>query len=73
MDKFGVFNLLGNLLSKFSTQSIEQSHETEQTPQKDTNQKQTNSTVPLPLQAGMINTMTNHDEFIKRVKQKNKI
>ncbi|MBQ3219953.1 MAG: hypothetical protein IJB32_05115 [Clostridia bacterium] len=27
--------------------------------------------ISKPLQAGMLNSMTSHDEFIKRVKQKN--
>ena len=72
MDKFGIFNLLGSLLNKNSQENTPSApiFTTNDTLKPERNTK--NLTPPLPLQSSMINTMTNHDEFIKRVKQKNK-
>ena len=51
-----------NLFSSTSMQNGEQAKTNE-------NQKQT---VPLPLQKNMLLTINSHDEFVKRVKEKNK-
>lgn len=72
MDKFGVFNLISSLLNNFSTQTPDKAPEKELSVQQNANQKQINFVTPQPLQADMLNTMISHDEFIKRVKQKNK-
>ncbi|MBO5714385.1 MAG: hypothetical protein J6R83_03060 [Clostridia bacterium] len=73
MDKFGVFNLIGSLLNKFSAQNPDTSPQKEVSNQQPTNQTQPTFVTQKPLQADMLNTMASHDNFIKRVKQKNKI
>lgn len=41
-------------------------------PQKNTATAKPNNISTAPLQSSMLNTMTSHDEFVKRVKEKNK-
>ncbi len=72
MDKFGVFNLLSSLLNKTGQENSTNSNDFSIASSDKPQQSSKPTAPPLPLQAGMINTMTNHDEFIKRVKQKNK-
>ena len=72
MDKFGVFNLLSSLLSKSQQENSSSANLVASDSSKNTEQPPKPLDPPLPLQASMINTMTSHDEFIKRVKQKNK-
>ena len=72
MDKFGVFNLLGSLLSKTQQENSSPTNQFLSTDHNNTERNTKSLTPPHPLQSGMINTMTSHDEFIKRVKQKNK-
>ncbi|MBR1983443.1 MAG: hypothetical protein IKA12_02020 [Clostridia bacterium] len=72
MDKFGVFNLLSSLLSKSQQENSSSTNIVTPDDTQNTKQPPKHLDPPLPLQASMINTMTSHDEFIKRVKQKNK-
>lgn len=72
MDKFGIFNLLGSLLNKSNQENSSPANDFGSISTDQVKEKTDVFTAPLPLQAGMIDTMTNHDEFIKRVKQKNK-
>lgn len=82
MDKFGIFNIINSLLGGKTSAS---DNETTQSPNlnnllsalttpKPQSEKPTNTTLtpPLPLQTSMISTMNGHDEFIKRVMEKNK-
>lgn len=82
MDKFGIFNILNNLLgSKSATDGSAPEKTTDVnnllgslfTPKKQTEQPaKGHSAPPVPLQSSMISTMNGHDEFIKRVMSKNK-
>lgn len=72
MDKFGVFNILSSLLSKTQQDVPTNSNDSATSTMEKTQQSTNPLTPPLPLQVGMINTMTSHDELIKRVKQKHK-
>ena len=83
MDKFGIFNILNSLLgSKNTSDSFNKEQSSglnsllgalTPTPNQTPPQEKNTSTPPLPLQESMISTMNRHDEFIKRVKNKNKI
>lgn len=59
-------DFLGDLFSNFSKQNP---NDIANPPP--SQQKQTNSIAPL--QNNMLSTMANHDDFVKRVKQKHKI
>ena len=72
MDKFGVFNLLSSLLTKTQQENTTTPNNFSTPNQEKSEQVSPRFSTPLPLQADMIKTMTSHDEFIKRVKQKNK-
>lgn len=77
MDKFGIFNVLSSLLGQstrqndglkadggnFSTSAAAEKSETQAAEKR--------ATFP-PLQSSMLETMRNHDEFVKRVKKQNK-
>ena len=56
-------NSIMGLIEKFKNTPSSTTNSTETTP---------SPTPKKPLQASMIATMTSHDEFIKRVKEKNK-
>ena len=85
MDKFGIFNVLNLLLGKNEGQSANQAEKNSSlqdlvsnllSPKNPTLPKQEQKkhdplSVPLPLQASMVSTMTAHDKFIKRVKENN--
>ena len=82
MDKFGIFNILNSLLGSKNTSDTvnkEQSFGLNNllgaltpTQNQSSPQEKNISSPPLPLQESMISTMNGHDEFIKRVKEKNK-
>ena len=81
MDKFGIFNILNLLLGnkaenteseKVANSSMQDLLSNLLSTKKEEVKKATPTTVPLPLQASMVSTMTAHDEFIKRVKEKSK-
>lgn len=82
MDKFGIFNIINSLLGgKTSTSDNETTQSSNLnnllnalTTPKPQSEKPSNTTLtpPLPLQTSMISTMNGHDEFIKRVMEKNK-
>ena len=62
----GQNDFLGGLLSSLTNSN--QAQQSSAKPQKP--QATTKETPPLPLQAQMLSTMRSHDDFIKRVKQK---
>ncbi len=80
MDKFGIFKLLSSLFdfynknpSAFSTKKDDSippqpSAEVKASPQKEGILKDEF----LPLQQNMLSTMKTHDDFVRRVKEKNK-
>jgi hypothetical protein len=84
LDKFGIFKLLNSFFSFYSNAQKENSNsdkkenlapltnilsslETKNTPPKE------KPLPPAPLQAQMLSTMRSHDDFVKRVKNNNKI
>ena len=85
MDKFGIFNLLSSFFNFYqqNKQSTENNNEQfnfanalsslgknqDVTTQKEQNIAPKNSSIPL--QASMLATMASHDQFVKRVKEKN--
>ncbi len=72
MDNFGVFKLISSLYSfmqKNNNQNLNENLPEKSTP-KTLNKE--NSASPFPIQKNMILTMTNHDEFVKRVLKNNK-
>ena len=77
MDKFGIFNLLSSFLGQSFKNSGENSADYSYSappPLNDKNESATaekRATLP-PLQNSMLKTMQNHDEFVKRVRDKNK-
>lgn len=85
MDKFGIFSLLNSLLNtnKPSSDNGGELNKTTSdtsavisnllgslTKPKESTPKNIN-TPPFPLQQNMLGTMNSHDEFVKRVLQKN--
>lgn len=71
MDKFGVFKLLSSLFE--GNKSVDPVENFNFGQEKPAEQKPASTiNTPHPLQSGMINTMTSHDSFVKRVKDKNK-
>lgn len=82
MDKFGIFNLLNSLFSANPSQTNGDSQNTSKENSilsslfsSDNQPQPPKEKTPepfLPLQASMVSTMTSHDEFVKRVKEKNK-
>lgn len=78
MDNFGVFKLLGSLYNAFNKQNKSQNEQTVKNFQENedtspvdkakSDKKQTFA----PLQNNMLNLIKNHDEFVNRVKDKNK-
>ncbi len=69
MDKFGIFNLLGTALGSFNKKE----ETAEQKPDDVTLEKKATPPPVLnktPLQAQMLHTMLSHDQFIKRVYNK---
>ena len=85
MDKFGIFNLLSALSSLNGQNSAQNNGDKNQpvwdkllsalTQNINTKNTDTPQAVPpafKPLQSSMLSTMTSHDEFVKRVKEKNK-
>ena len=58
---------LTNLVSSLTKNGLDSGKVEDKTPPSNTALKQTN-----PLQQSMIYTMANHEEFVKRVKEKNK-
>ena len=85
MDKFGIFNLLSSFFNFYQQNKQSQDGSSEQfnfvnalsslgktqdtTTQKEQNTQPKNN--HIPLQASMLATMTSHDQFVKRVKEKN--
>ena len=85
MDKFGIFNLLSALSSLNGQNSQQETGEktqpvldkiltalTQNINTKNTDPPQAVPPAFKPLQSSMLSTMTSHDEFVKRVKEKNK-
>ena len=82
MDKFGIFNLLNSLLSKNSSEISDNSQQNSGvenflssliSPKKQPEKSNaTKISPPSPLQSSMLGTISSHDAFIKRVKEKNK-
>ena len=84
MDKFGIFNLLNSFLGLYEKNKTAPADNkdafsdaakpapTAFTPQKQTKSVAETRAVSPPLQSGMLNVMHSHDEFIRRVKEKNK-
>ena len=87
MDKFGIFNLLNSLFNlkdnkddgfnkennnseqnNFTNSSISNQFIEKQ----DINENKKNFVVTPPLQSSMLGTISEHDKFIARVKEKNK-
>lgn len=76
MDKFGIFKLLNSFLDNYKNQAtnttapdtllngIETLFPKKSNPPKP-------SDPPYPLQKNMLSTMQSHDQFVKRVKEKN--
>ena len=76
MDKTGIFNLLNGLFTFYQQNkkdSPEQPPIAEAQPSPNLNKPSaTISVTQKPLQQGMLNTMNNHDDFVKRVLSKNR-
>ncbi len=84
MDKFGIFKLLNSFLDFYGKNSNQGSsplsslfkgfsspkerENVQSAPQNDLKQKKENA----PLQQQMLSTMRSHDNFVKRVSEKNK-
>ena len=68
MDKFGIFNLLSTALGSFNKKQEDTEPKTE-----DINDKLDHTTAPIPLskskplQEQMLNTISSHENFVKRV------
>lgn len=77
MDKFGIFNLLSSFLGQSFNKSGENSADYSYSappafPDKsETDAAEKRATLP-PLQNSMLKIMQSHDEFVKRVRDKNK-
>lgn len=76
MDKFGIFNLLSTFLGQSFKNNGDNSAEysySEPPPlaDKESINAEKRASFP-PLQNSMLTTMKNHDEFVKRVRDKNK-
>ncbi len=87
MDKFGIFNLLSSLANASAPKNDASSDQKNNPPldfsgminsllstKKDTPTTPPKNQPPkefMPLQRSMLGVMTSHDEFIKRVKEKN--
>ena len=72
MDKFGIFSLLNSFSSLLSKTKTENQQSEEVTPSIET-KNDIDKNVPFaPLQAQMVQTITSHDEFVKRVMKNNK-
>lgn len=77
MDKFGIFNILSSFLGQSFKNSGENSADYSYSapPSLAENSESTTAekraTLP-PLQHSMLKTMQSHDEFVKRVRAKNK-
>ena len=71
MDKFGIFSLLNSFSSLLNKGTTENSNANETISSAET-KNETNLDVPFaPLQAQMVQTITSHDEFVKRVMKNN--
>ena len=75
MDKFGIFNVINSLAGLYGKLQNQNPDETRQVLTTQTvapKEKIPSRATVAPLQSGMINTMQSHDEFVKRVLEKNK-
>ena len=78
MDNFGVFKLLGSLYNAFNKQNKSQNEQTVKNFQENEDTSPVDKTKSdkkqtfAPLQNNMLNLIKNHDEFVNRVKDKNK-
>ena len=85
MDKFGIFKLLNSFFNfyeqskenptnnptPFSVENLFSSlKETQQTPTENSQVVEINKPPLAPLQSSMLYTMSSHDEFVKRVKER---
>lgn len=73
MDKFGIFKLLNSFAENFGKNKTSDSEPTKTVT---TNPPPKDATIPpervfAPLQSKMVSTMNVHDEFVKRVMEKN--
>ena len=64
----GVKNILSTITDILNKNAGKNNAPSTPTPQK----MATTNTPPIPLQSKMLSTMNSHDDFIKRVKEKNK-
>lgn len=76
MEKFGIFNLLGSFLGQSVKKEGEINAEYSYSAppplaDKESISAEKRASFP-PLQNSMLTTMKNHDEFVKRVRDKNK-
>ncbi len=71
MDKFGIFNLLNSFLGFASEKKDGDNADSSPAPRYSTPDIPAEKPEFLPLQQGMLSTMRTHDEFVKRVREKN--
>ena len=78
MDNFGIFKLLGSLYNAFNKQNSNKNDPDinpafEKNQLKPANEKPSNKSYAyVPLQNNMLDLIKKHDEFVNRVKDKNK-
>ena len=76
MEKFGIFNILSSLLGADKAPTDKNSPEnvgdTASSSKSDNAPSAEKRATFAPLQNSMLKTMRNHDEFVKRVQEKNK-
>ncbi len=73
MDKFGIFNLLNSFLGFANEKKESENGVSSPAPRYSTPDVPTEKPKFLPLQQGMLSVMRSHDEFVKRVREKNEL
>ena len=72
MDKFGIFSLLNSFSSLLNKEKNEKPSNEETISSNETKNEGTENIPFAPLQEQMVQTITSHDEFVKRVMKENK-
>lgn len=74
MDKFGIFNVLSSLANLYEKSKSQENSDSSKQSQRESPEVKpsTQKASFAPLQNNMINTMSSHDEFVKRVLEKHK-
>lgn len=72
MDKFGIFSLLNSFSSLLNKEKNEKPSNEETISSNETKNESTENIPFAPLQEQMVQTITAHDEFVKRVMKENK-